>query len=337
MCRKSGNCVRHGGIQRLMAAFLMLTVLPASAATPASGEVIDRIVAIVNDDIISLYELNRVLKPYADRIKAVGYPDDKEREMLYKVRQDLINQLIDQKLTDQELERSNISISEAEIDEAIERIKEKNYYTQEEFETALRQEGYTLEEYRNRIREQILRSKLVNVRVKSKIVITDEDIRNYYETNEDEYKTIKKYHLRNILLSVSMFAGDAEKAAIRQKMEAIVAQFHNGVPFPELARAYSQSPLAEEGGDLGAFSLADISRDLRPHIADLKAGEISDIIDTEQGFQVFYIDEIELVQGKSLEEASAEIQEKLYNDIVNSSFRSWLSELRENSHIKIIQ
>lgn len=315
---------------------LTLTASVTVAVPAASAEVIDRIVAVVNDDIISLYELNRAMAPYAQRIKAAGYPEETQREMLYKVRQDLVNQLIDQKLTDQELERSSISVSEKEVDEAIERIKEKNYYTHEEFEAALKREGYMIDEYRKQIREQILRSKLVNVKVKSKIVITDEDIRNYYETNEDEYKTVKKYHLRNILLTVSLFANDREKAAIRRKMEAIVAQFRAGAPFPELARTHSQSPLAEEGGDLGAFAITDISRDLRPHIADLKAGEISDIIDTEQGFQVFYVEDIKAVEGKSLEDASAEIQEKLYNDIVNASFKNWLTELRENSHIKII-
>ncbi len=145
-----------------------------------SAEVVDRIVAVVNDDIILLSELDESFKPYADRIVALSYSVDEERQALFNVREEILNQLIDQKLTDQQIKRSKITVSSGEIDNAIERLKEANFFTDEELREMLSAEGLTLEEYRNRIKDQILRAKLVNFEVKSKIVITKEDIESYY-------------------------------------------------------------------------------------------------------------------------------------------------------------
>lgn len=301
------------------------------------SETVDRIVAIVNDDIISLFDLNKVYRPFEERIKSIGYPPQKEREMLYKVRDDLINQLIDQKLTDQETEKAKISVKEEEIDSAIERIKQANYYSDEQMVEALKREGFTLKEYRERLREQILRTKLVNLEVKSKIVITNEDVQNYYEDHKEEFQGERKYHLRNILLRVPRFAGEEEKTEIKDRMEAIRERIEAGESFPDMARQYSEISLAEEGGDLGFFSFEDLAPQLRTALEDLEAGEMTPVLDTEQGMQLFWVEEVKREAGKSLEEATAEIEEKLYNDIVDERFKSWLSELRENSHIKIIR
>ena len=135
------------------------------------AEVVDRIVAVVNDDIIILSELNQTLKPFAGRLKELGYSPEKERKMLFKVRSDILNQLIDQKLADQEIKRFNITVSEKEIDNAIERIKEASSYTDEELREELTVQGLGMEEYRESIKEQILRAKLINWEIKSKIVI----------------------------------------------------------------------------------------------------------------------------------------------------------------------
>ncbi len=304
---------------------------------PARCEIVDRIVAVVNDDIISLFELNRVLAPYAEKIREAGYSDEKKGEMLFKVREDILAQLIDQKLTDQEVNRANISVSEKEIDNAIERVKQAGSYSDEQLREGLKRESLTIEEYRSRIREQILRTKLVNLEVKSKIVLTDEDVKKYYEEHMDDYRGDKKYRLRNILLTVPSFADEPEKQEVRKRMEAIVQEFKSGTPFETLAREFSESSQAEEGGYLGEFAFSDISSQLKSALLDLKEGDITRILDTEQGIQVFFIEKIIPAANKSLEKVTIEIEEKLYNDIVNKQFRTWLEDLRKRSHIRIIR
>ncbi len=313
---------------------LLLTAGGAGALAAAQEtEVVDRIAAVVNNDIILLSELEEKLAPFREKIRQSGYGPEKEREMLFKVRTEILDALIDQKLTDQEIKKYGISISEAEIDQTLERVKEANYYTDEELREALEAQGITLSEYRERIREQLQRTQLVNREVKSKIVITEEEIRDYYEAHAEEYGEGKKYHLRNIIMRVPDYAGPEEKAAIQGKMASILAELKGGRPFADAAREYSEA-LAEEGGDIGSFAVDALSEEIREPILSLSPGEFTEVLETGLGYQIFYLEEIEAAGGRPLETVREDIQETLYQEAVNQTFQTWLDDLRDRSHIK---
>jgi len=306
-------------------------------AKTESAEVVDRIVAVVNDDIITLFELNRSVRPYAERIRALGYSTDKERRMLFKVREDILSQLIDQKIKDQEIKRFGIKISEKDINQTIERIKEANFYTDEDLRAALAKDGLSMEEYRERIKEQILRTRLVNIKVKSKIVITNEDIKFYYKNHQDKYGGKKKYHLYNMVKKVPSFADEKEKLRIKARMDSILKELNEGKSFETILKSYSESSLEAEGGDLGLFGLDELSPQLQNIIKEMKAGEFTPVLDTDQGLQIFLVKEIVQTSGKPLEDVSHEIGEILFNEIVEKKFQSWLEDLRKQSVIKIIK
>jgi peptidyl-prolyl cis-trans isomerase SurA len=192
---------------------------------PAIGaELIDRIVAVVNNDLITLDDLNSQVKPYLEKINAMGYPQDKERQMIFKVRDEVLNQMVDQKLTDQEIVRYKITASDKEVDNAIERIKKTNSLTDESLRQALSKEGITLEEYRKRTKEHILRSNLVNREIKSKIVITKEDIKAYYDSNPETYGVEEKYHLANVMIKYPESPDPSIRVQTQQKMAAILQE-----------------------------------------------------------------------------------------------------------------
>ncbi len=307
---------------------------PGMAVMSAAQEpiLVNRIVAEVNDDIITLYELNQASAPFIRRIRTMGRPLAEERQMLYEVREKMLNKLIDDKLTDQEVRRYNISISEEAIDNTIEEIKKRSLMTDQQLRAGLNKEGITIDDYRAEIKSKILRSRLVNRQVKSKIVITDEDIRAVYEQNKAEYGGEELYRLRQIIVSTS--GGQLEA---QQKMEMILIKFDEGEAFADLARAYSDGPTAEDGGLLGEFKLADMADQIRSALKGLKAGEHTSVMKTSRGLQLFYVDDIKVIAGKTLEQARSDIEGKLYDKIVNRKFANWLSELRERSHVKIIR
>jgi len=330
------------GIFRFLFLSLIYTVVSYSVAFPLipkaeSAETVDRIVAIINDDIITLSELNQAIKPYTDRIMELGYSLENQRKMLFKVREEVLGQLIDKKLTDQEVERYKISVSEKEIDSTIERIKEARFLTDEGLRESLARDGFTLEEFREKMKEQILRRRLVTIEIQSKIVITKEDIKAYYERNVDQYSVETKYRLSNILMKVSPNSGVPNKLEVKKKMEGILVKLKEGQPFATLANSYSESSSTTDGGDLGLFSLSMLSPQLQEAMGGMKVGEFTPVLDTDQGYQIFYISEIVKMPGKSLEESSPEIETKLYNEIVDNKFAAWIEDLRKRSHIKIIQ
>lgn len=323
-------------LRYIIFALLICTFSFTFASSAESAEIVDRIVAVVNDDIITLFELNLSFKPYADKIRERGYPLEEESKVLFKTWEDILNQLIEQKITDQEIKRYKISISEQEIDQTIERIKEANYYTDEDLRAALAKDGLTIEEYRKQVKEQILRKRLVNLKVTSKIVITEEDIKSYYETHKDKYGGENKYHLRNIIMKVSSLADEKEKLEVKARMDEVYAKLKDGQSFETMAMNYSES-LASEGGDLGLFGLSELSLQLQKAIKGMKAGEFTPVLYTDQGYQILFVQEVVNTSGKPLEEVSPEIERILFDDIVDKNFQSWLEDLRKQSHIKIIK
>ena len=325
-------------INRILFCITCITVALCTLPPFAVGaRLVERIVAVVNDDIITLSELNTALTPFAARVKSSGYTADKERKLLYTVREQVLNQLIDETLAKQEVKRANINVGEMEIDAMIERLKESRFYTDEEFRAALKQQGLTMADYRTRLKEEIMRSKLVNLEVKSKIIITQDDVKTYYDSHADAYAGEKKYHLRNIIMVVPALADTIEKNEIHQKMETVVAKLKAGASFESLAREYSQSPIAKEGGNLGTFNAGSLSPQIQAALKNLKKGEYTPMLDTDQGFQIFYVENILNDKVRTLEEASGEIREALYKEIVDREFEKWLQGLRKRSHIKIIK
>lgn len=311
-------------------------VFTATATASAASEVLDRIVAVVNEDIILLSELEERMEPYAQRIRQQGFDQDRERQMLFNVREEMLNRLVDEKLTDQEIKRNDIQVGETEIDSTIERIKAANTFTDEDLRRFLEQEQMTMEQYREQIREQLLRTRLVNYQVKSKIVITEEEIRAYYDSHPEIYGGTIRYHLRNILVRVPDFATDTEKQAISEQMQQIRSRIEAGESFADLARSYSQGPAAADGGDIGEFSKETLSPKIQAALDGLAPGQATAVLDTDQGFQLFYVEAVNRTEGKPLDSVREEIHQKLFAEVVDKKFLSWLEDLRSQSHIKII-
>ena len=180
----------------MMAGILFLWV--AVAVVPAGGgTVVDRVMAIVNDEIISLYELNQRIIPFTKKLNA-GSASAEDREALFqRLTEENLNLLINEKLADQEIKRLNIKVSETEINREIERIKSVNQLTDQTFLDALSAEERNMDDFRQQVKEQILRARLVNREIRSKIVITEEDIQAYYTSNAATYAGEKKYLLKN--------------------------------------------------------------------------------------------------------------------------------------------
>ncbi len=312
-------------------------VLLLSGAMAAHGELVDRIVAIVNDDCITLSELNEELEPYARQIPEGAYGPEEERQILSRLKEDILNSIVDQKLSDQESERLGVSVPDSEVDLRIEHLKDTQSLTEEELRKSLAAEGYTLEGYRNRIKEQLLRLKLINVQVKSKIAVTEEEIIDYYDKHKNVYQGETEYHLAAILIKVPSLATSDEKAAARKKIETVVEKLKAGEAFDELAKLYSEDITAKDGGNLGLFPMHELSTAFQDAVRQMKEGEFSSVLETPQGFQVVMLREIKKAPAKSLEEAKVEIQEKLYNALVEKKYKDWITTLREKSYIEVMK
>jgi peptidyl-prolyl cis-trans isomerase SurA len=320
----------HRACLRVLIAFNLFIGLGLwSAAAGTGAELVERIVAVVNEDIIMLSELEQANEAYAQRIRSMGYDADRQQALLARARQDVLDQLVNQKLTDQQIKRYNLSVSEKDVDKAIERILSSQSIGTDQLNAWLAREAMTLEAYREQVKTQLLRSKLLNYQVKSKIVVTREEVESYYRLNIAKYGGDIQYHLRTYLARVPADAPAEIKRAAQERMQSVHQALKAG-----------KSPEQDgvENLDLGWFSPKGLSAQIRDLIKDLQPNQFTDVLAMEQGFQIIRVDAVETSPaGKSLEQASAEIEEDLYKSKLDEKFTAWLKDLRQNSHIKIIE
>jgi peptidyl-prolyl cis-trans isomerase SurA len=309
----------------------------APPALAAEAAVVDRIVAVVNDEIISQYDLESVMRPLAENIKMQRLPAGLEHQSLEKLRDQVLENLIETKLTDQEIKRYGIAVKDEEIDNTIRQIKEKRSLSDQGLQNMLASQGMTMAEYRKEIQAQIQRSRLVNREVKSKVVITEEEIKAYYEKNRDTYGGGKKYHLWNLLVKLPRSPSPAEKQNAQSLLEDAMAEIRKGRSFQEAARLATNESQGVLGSDLGFFRVEELTPQLREAVRRMKSGEVSPVVETDFGYQLIYVQEIEDAPARPLAEVEAEIQEVLYRQYVEDKFSSWLSDLRRRSHIRIME
>lgn len=298
---------------------LMMVAVPSQAA-----EVVDRIVAIVNNEIITLIELNQATQSVRKQIDASDKSDAEKQEMRRSVERDILHKLIDRSLSNQEAEKYRIKVRDEDVDNAIQRFKAANNLDDENFKKALEAEGIPFEDYRERIREDILQSMLVNRAVRSKVIVTESDIKAYYDEHRDEFQGMKKYRLRNILMDT------------RDGIEAVRDQLAQKADFPSLAKQHSLASNAAEGGDLGVFDINNFSDVIREAVLPLEKGQFSDVIQTGAVYQIILVEDIIVEGGDSYEDARDHIHQILYRQQAEKKFNDWIESLKQNAHVKIM-
>jgi peptidyl-prolyl cis-trans isomerase SurA len=306
-----------------------------SGPLPCRAEVVDRIVAIVNDDIILLSEWEAAMGAYQQMLKESGR-SEALLPLSHEQKSQLLDKMIDDKLVDQEAKRLGITISDEEIDHAIDSIRQINKVSKDDMLRLFKLKGMSLEEYRTQIKEQMMQSRIVNREVKSKVVVTEEDVKQYYQAHQAQYAGQTKYHLRHMLMRVPSNLPEDRERVYRQ-MQQLRDRLKAGADFAGLAKVYSQSSSAADGGDLGTFESRLLAKNIRQALEGKGAGEFTDVIDTEQGYQLFYIQEVDHTKGKRLEDVKEEIHQKLYSEMIEQKFQEWFKTLRQQAHIEKLE
>jgi peptidyl-prolyl cis-trans isomerase SurA len=306
------------------------------AASAAEAAVVDRIVAVVNEDVITLYDIEMLLRPLVQNLKAQRLPPEREAQALAQLRTELLNNLIDTKLTEQEVKRYNIAITDEEIDNYIRQIKQRRSASDEQLRGVLAEQGMTMDEYRKEVRLELQRTNLVSREVRSKVVITEAEIKAYFEKNRAKYGGGTQYHLWNLFVKLPAQASPANRAAAQNMLEEVLAELKRGRPFQEIVRMTAERPSALQGSDLGLFRIEELTPRLREAVRGMKAGQYSPVVETDFGYQLVFVEDIRETASRPLAQVEAEIQDILFRERVDERFVSWLSDLRKRSHIKVM-
>jgi peptidyl-prolyl cis-trans isomerase SurA len=290
---------------------------------------LDRVVAIVNQDVITWSELYKAMEADASP-KVKELRDDEKRKIFKENEAFFLETLINVRLQLQEAKNMGIRVSDEELQEAIGNIQKKYSMSEAAFGESLKIEGFTYAEYKKRLREQIIISKLVNMEIRNKIVITDEDLNKFVAENKEILENTERYKISQILLKKQK---DTDNSKIEEKAGELLRKIEQGGSFSDLAQQYSEDPSAKAGGDLGLLKKSQLNKIFIDILSGMKPGDVSKPFWTESGLHIIKLES--RAEAKNKDEAREEAKNILINKIYAERFNAWIKSLREKSFIEV--
>lgn len=320
----------------LLASALSLALSLSAATVPAvsSDRLLNRIVAVVNDDIIFLDELEAATTPLLARLPPTL--SIKERiEQTAAIKREVLDTLVADRLLDQQVKVLKIDVSEREIDSVIDDLRQRNGVTQQQLEQILMSQGMSIAEYRTGMHKQLLKLKIINLKVRSKVQVSDQDVKSLYNRQRAAAGQDVQLHVQHILFALPPGASAEDVARQQQRAAQALKRARAGEDFGKLAAELSDDVSAKHNGDMGSFRRGDLVDTFEQAAFALKPGEVSEPVRTPLGWHV-----IRLVERKSgdvgdLKDMEAQLRERLYQEEVEVAFKRYIDELKLASHVEL--
>ncbi len=334
-------------LKRSAAAFATCALL-LGASTAAEAIVIERIVAIVGEKPILQTDLRARAKPFLIQIQQTvpaGAQQAAAQSQLFK---DLIEKMVDEELEAQAAARANVTVTSQEIENAFENIAASQGISKDAlFKDARSKNGLTEQDYRDEMRRQIIEGKMIQLRVKGRVRITDEDIKTMYERVLREERKRREYHPAWIVLRI--LAGSSPEVVAERKAlaESLAARAKKGEDFAKLAATYSDdSATRDNGGDIGVRAPqgspqalsgkgAVLAPELEAEVLPLEPGEVTNPVQVGQVFVVMKLLSRQPSRYASFKEARPEMIQRLQAEIMDKAKKKWLEELRKRTHVDV--
>lgn len=331
----------------------LLLVVAGSVLLPVlvpADTVVEEIIARVNNEIITRTE-------YAhsrDQLKQEAQqqnPTGADRIVAEKQR-DVLRDLIDQQLLLQKGKDLGITGDTELIKRLDEMRKQMNLTTMEELEKAAEAQGISYEEFKQNTRNQIITQRVIGQEVGSHMSLGKDEVKKFYEEHQADMQQPEQIRLSEILVAPKTAAAppagadatppapsqadtDAALAAAQTKAQDLLDQIHKGGSFEDLAKKQSDGPSAAQGGDLSYFKRGVLAKELEDRVFALKAGDVTDVVRTKQGFVILKVTEHQAAGVPTLKEIEPRIQDALYMQKLQPALRAYLTKLREDAFIDI--
>jgi peptidyl-prolyl cis-trans isomerase C len=262
---------------------LLLIALPLWAAetTPSTTNA-----AVVNDVIISQEEYTKELDFHIQRASQQGV--QLSDEQMVKLKEEILDSLIERELLYQESQKAGINVDDKSIDDQLAVIK-KRFASEEEFKNMLVMMKNSEEDVKAQIKKGLAIKELIETRITPKIVITDEESKNFYGAHPELFKQPEQVKASHILIKVETGANEQEKAQAKKKIEEVQAKLKGGQDFTELAKEYSEGPSSANGGDLGYFRRGQMVKPFEDAAFEMQPNDVSDIVETQFGYHLIKV------------------------------------------------
>jgi parvulin-like peptidyl-prolyl isomerase len=288
----------------------------------ARAEVLNRIVATIDGDPITAFEVGRYRAQLGDQPATD---------------QQILDAIVTERLLEKEAAARGIKATPEEVDAYIQEIKNRGQIDDAGFNAALERQGLTAEVYRERVGKELVKTQLVAREIRGRVSVSDEDVERYYEAHREQYRTGGGVTVRDIFLAVPAGADDAEVERVRVHAVELREEASSRRAFARLAEEHSQLPGAKEGGVLGTFEKGEMADELDRVVFSLEPGQVSEPVRTDEGFHILRVDEVVDAEYRPIEDVKDEIREKLYAEALEQRYQDWMKrDLRERHQVEVV-
>jgi parvulin-like peptidyl-prolyl isomerase len=303
-------------------------------SVPTMAEIMERIVAVVNGEVITLSELNTAFEPFRKKIEE-GYKGPDKEKVIAENRVAVLNKMIDDIIIDQEANKSHIIIKDEEVTDTINNVLSQRKMKMEDLINELAKENSSIEAHRKNVKAYLLRMRLLRREIRSKVAVTEDEIGEYYRKNRDAYEGKEAVWIKQILTLFPKGADAKTKAKLREEMDAIHERLLKGEQFDLLAAQYSQRSSTVTAGDLGFLEKGSMLPAVEDVAFGLKKDEVSKVIESPIGLHIIQVLDRRGAGIKPIESVREEIKAKLEEEKSDKKYEEWIKELRRKSLIEI--
>lgn len=321
-----------------MRGLALVCCLTAAVAwlTPRSarGAIFDRIVAQVNDEIVTIYEVRQAAVPFLMRQgQSKSVLDDPERRRTVYNR--VLDRLINRILIEAKARKNNLDVSDQQVDQALSMMRQRQQLNEEQFRNLIESYGISYDTYRASVRQNLLKRRLVKQKLGRKVSVSSEAVQQAYREQYGAPKDVRKQiSLRQILVRP---ASDDEKdvETARKRARKILKKIESGGDFKQLAKKHSDGPSAGDRGYLGTFTRNELNPAFRETAFELGAGEHSDVVRTKFGFHILRVDSVTETVNDTIEKRKRQVRQKLRREQLQKQVEIYLQKLRREAFVDI--
>jgi peptidyl-prolyl cis-trans isomerase SurA len=310
-------------------------VIVALASSPAQAQWFDRIAARVDEDVITLHDVRLAAPPFLLQrgMNPDMLRDVKQREKVYG---EVLSDLIDQRLILKEAGKMEQRVTDEEVEKWLAYTRQQQRMSEAQFNVMLERFGMDRAEYRETVRNQILRMRVMQIKVGGKVSVSDAEVEQVYrERYGDEALTIDYYTIRHVLVQPSANDDAASVEGARRRAQRALDRIARGEDFKRVAEEESDGPSAREQGLLGTYRRGELDPEFEAAVFSLRLGEVSNVVRTRFGFHVITIDQIEKRPNPEVEERKNVLRGELQAKAGERLSRSYMQNLRARSYIKV--
>lgn len=319
--------------KKFLLSSVLIAVLTGFAFPAFASELVDRIVAIINTELVT----DSDLKEFTQKVNSGGMIDDlllfgQPASSLKNNREAQLNYLINEKILDSEVKRLNLSVTIERVEQEIRDIAKRNNVSRAEMMEAVKAQGMNASAYQDFIRTRIERQSLIEQEVSAKIRVSDEDVMSQYLHQHPNANTGSyEYTLAQIYFNPKKGGPDQARARARTVLQKIRA----GESFEALAEQNSEDPNFTAGGLLGTFKAGEFNREMENGVQGLSAGDVSEVIQARDGFHIVKILNKKVIADPNFEKEKEKIRAVIFEQAFQKQLKNWLEMKREDSFIRI--